>query len=73
MQQRNKRGGAHAEVGEAECHPGQDADRAQDDQQDGLLAKLGTDQRADRRLLEDLVNGPEFGLHRGTQLAQLAS
>ena len=63
---------AHAEVGEAERHPGQDADRAEDDQQDRLLAQLGADQRTDRRLLEDLVDRAELGFQRGAQLTQLA-
>ena len=61
---------AHAEVLEAEGDPGEDADRAKDDQQQGLLGDLGADDRADVGLLAHLVDGTELVLEGEAQVGQ---
>ena len=63
---------AHAEVLEAEGHPGEDADRAEDDEEQRLLGDLGADDRADVRLLANLVDRSELALEREAQVGQLA-
>src|SRR3954463_11509347 len=72
VQDPNERRRAHSDVRESERHPGKDADRAQDDQQDRLLAQLRTDEWPNGRLLENLVDRPVLRLEGSAQLAELA-
>ena len=65
--QRGDRGHAHPEVGEAERHPAEDADRAEDEQEQRLLGELAADDRADVGLLADLVDRAELVLEREAQ------